>query len=246
MSNAEKILEKIKTDHITPAPRWRVLTMRVLIWLSAIIAVFVGSIAFSIVIFIFANQDADLSTRLNLGHPTFYLAILPYFWVIILALFALGAYFNFRHTKRGYRAPLFAVVGAYIIATVILGALFYRAGVGARIEQMAADTVPYYNQMNYARALWVAPDKGLLAGKILAVTGDQVRLQDLNGDIWDINIASSTGRENISPQSDIKIIGVRAGERTFTASQIRPWCGCSGCMKHRGQSCLDHCRAQTQ
>ncbi len=246
MSNVEKILTEIKNKHIVPWPRWRIFLRHTAIWLLVAIAASLSSIAFSAAIFIVANQDWDLPQRLNINPSAFYLAILPYFWLLILVIFAIAAYFNFRHTKRGYKLPLLVVLITYIISTAGVSTALYRLGLGSKIEQMASNTVPYYNQMIYARSVWSRHDDGLLAGKILSAITNQIKIMDLDGEVWTVDIASSSGKNIIWEEKDIKIIGQKIDTGQFVATEIRPWCGCSGCQKHQGQSCLDHCRINAQ
>jgi len=246
MSTTNKILEKIKAEKLSPAPKWQFTLRRLGLWLLIILAIILGGATFSTVIFTIANQDWDIGNKIGAGPTQLFLLIFPYFWLIILIALLLCTYFEFRHTRRGYKYHLAIIAILYIITTGILGGIFYSRGWAAQWENAAAGKLPYYNQLVYARALWTRADAGLLAGKILTVNGDNLQLLDMAGHTWHINIGSSTGRELLNEEKDVKIIGRQIGELNFTAEQIRPWCGCSGCMKHQGQSCLDHCRAQTQ
>ncbi len=240
----DKILEKIKNENLRPVAKWHFVVKKIGGWLLVAIATILGGGAFSTIIFTIANQDWDIANNLGTRTGQLFFMVFPYFWLIILAILLMLAYFEFRHTKRGYKYSLILVAGLYIIITGLLGGIFYRLGWAAQLEQAAAGNLPYYNQMIYARGIWVRPEAGLLAGKIISANGNIIKIWDLNGQEWTVDVSSSSQRALINSEKDIKIIGEQTGDRQFQAWQIRPWCGCSGCMHHRGQSCLDHCRAR--
>lgn len=242
MTNPEEILKTIQTKNIHPKPKIFFWAKYGLFWLLSAIALFFGSLSFSTLVFIIANQDWDIYPRFNLSPISFCLTVLPYFWLVFLIIFAIVGYFNFRHTKRGYKISLLLIIFVYLIITILSGYTLYQKGWGQKLEQLAADQVPYYNQMIKARDIWSQHKNGLLAGKILDIKNNFLEIIDLDGEKWRVNISSTTGQQYIYSEKDIKIIGNIVDDGTFQADEIRPWCGCNGCAKHQGVSCLDHCQ----
>lgn len=246
MNLSEKIINTIQKQKIAPAPKSIFVIKNYLFIFLFVVAVLFGGLVFSTDIFIIANQDWMLNTYLNSNRILFFFMILPYFWLIILTIFAGLSLYNFYQTKRGYKISTLLVITIYLITTLVVGIALYYFGIGAKIEEAAANKIPYYNQLNYARAVWSRHDSGLLAGKILDTSGEKIKIMDLDGEIWNLDISSSTGIDYIYKEKDIKIIGKKLDTNTFQAYQIKPWCGCGGCMNHQGESCLDHCRNKMQ
>ena len=80
----------------------------------------------------------------------------------------------------------------------------------------------------------MSPENGLLAGKIIRIGSDQrIELEDLKGNIWNIQITDAIWRGRMSPSKNliIKIIGQATGDNQFVAKEIRPWKG----KRHRGK-----------
>ena len=70
---------------------------------------------------------------------------------------------------------------------------------------------------------------GLLSGKIIEVNGNQIKIIDLNNNVWVINTnnASITKQAEIEIGKVIKIMGDNDNDNdgVFSADEIRPWVG---------------------
>ena len=245
MALSEKIIATIKNKHLQPIPRWHYIIKNYLFIILYITAITIGGFVFSAGLFLIANQDWGLNTYLKFNPIIFYLSVLPYFWLLALAIFAGLSFYNLYRTKRGYKFPIIIAIIIYLLSTSLLGYGLYKNGIGVKIEQTATN-LPYYNRLNYTRAVWSKHEDGLMAGKIINIQDNKIKLMDLDGETWTIDVGSSTGKNLIYEEKDIKIFGEKINSTTFKANSIKPWCGCSGCAKHQGQSCVDHCRALMQ
>lgn len=220
----EQILETIKKKRIKPRPRWEFLLKDYSIWLAGIISLLVGSLAFSVIIHMFKNNDWNLYKYISDGFLSFVLVTLPYFWVIFLAIFILLVYYNFKNTKGGYKYKLPVVILASVIISIVLGTLLYDIGIGQTIDEILSEQISFYNRfINPRRAMWVRPEEGLLAGMVVSVTdSEHFEVQDINGKVWEIDAtqAITATEAEINVSGRIKIIGEKINDNTFQAKII--------------------------
>jgi heme/copper-type cytochrome/quinol oxidase subunit 2 len=107
---SQKVLETIKDKHLKPKPKWEFMLKNYIIWILSITSLVVGSFAFAVIIYMVRNSNWDLYQNLSGNLLGLILASLPYFWFIFLIIFILISYYNFRHTKSGYRYKFYLIV----------------------------------------------------------------------------------------------------------------------------------------
>jgi len=226
-------LEKIRESGIRPISKKFFYLRKLFFWFLVLSFIVVGSISFAIAISFLINNDWNLYRRF--GFP-FILQTLPYFWFICLGLFIFLGEFYYKKTYLGYRYRAILIVGSYLFITIILGSLIYYLRIENKIEQSIHRNVPVYRNFIFDREnVWMRPEQGFLAGKIILVEEDKLEIKDKNNIVWEIKIDDSVF---ISPRiilengEDIKIIGAKEeGYNSFIAKEIRPWFSNVGRMK---------------
>ncbi|MDD2758045.1 MAG: hypothetical protein PHD72_01565 [Patescibacteria group bacterium] len=236
---SQKVLAQIQHDKIEPVGKWRFVWRRLLFWLLAGVAVVLGGLSAGTAYFMQANQDWDIWPRLTDSFITFFLLVLPYFWIILFGIFVVLVYLNLRHTKYGYRWHFWLIAGGYVVITAVLGAIFYQAGLAGKIETVLGEALPLYHHVNYGSGIWAKPESGLLSGRVVSVSGTVFILEDLDGQKWTIASAGAVNIDLIAPEARLKIVGEKAEAGIFRANEIRSWCGCGGCSA--GPSAGDSC-----
>ncbi|WP_457565859.1 hypothetical protein [Caldithrix abyssi] len=223
----KKIIEKIKEENIEPYPKWYFLFKNFLIWLAVGLSLLLGSVASGVAIFQIQHTDWDLYQYLNRGLLEFVILMLPYFWLAFLIVVTGVAYYYFRHTERGYRFSALLVIVASILVSVAGGSVLYHSGLSERLEALFEEKIPFYRGVNdHKRMIWMSPEKGLLAGEITKILPNhRIRLTDLDGKTWEIDVANARwrGRWTYAEGQKIKIIGKMQAEGKFIAEEIRPW-----------------------
>ncbi len=226
---SEKILAAIKEREIKPIPRWAFLLKDSFFWGVSIITLLVGGCAFAVIIFSFKTNDWDLYARASGSLLGFFLATLPYFWIIIFSVFLFVAYYNFRHSKSGYRYNFLAVIGVSLAVSLLLGGALSATDFGQKLEKVCGERLLLYRQLNSNReTIWFQPEQGLLAGEIIDILEDGVfSLTDFDDKTWQIlaNNARKRGLLEIKQGSVVKIIGNQEDDNNFRAIEIRPWQG---------------------
>ena len=226
---AKKVLEQIKSKGILPKPRWRFLLKDYLIWLFFGLTIIVGSLASSIIIFMVRSNDWDLYNRL---HLPFFLKTLPYFWIIILLVFVFLAYYNFKHTKSGYRHRFYVILLAAVFLSFFFGFIFHLLRGGEAVEYRFQRAMPFYRQVfsrpNFEHRLqaWSQPELGLLMGEVISVeTPDNFELEDFGGKFWTVfNNEGIIYRRPFTLKQGVRLraIGEIIDESNFKAFEVRP------------------------
>ncbi|MFA5925962.1 MAG: hypothetical protein WC831_03420 [Parcubacteria group bacterium] len=228
----DRVLDKIKEEKISPRPRWIFLLRDCSVWSAFIFSVIVGSLAFCIILTVAMNSDWDIYQYLGRTPFQHIIFSLPYLWIIILILFFGLAYFNYKHTKKGYQYHAFTIFGLSILSSVVFGSIFSASGIGIRIDRYLDRNIPSFQAMNCCQineGFWVQPEKGLLGGTVKNVTDERdFNLEDFNGFVWLVHEDENTlefDPVQIRDGEEVKIIGEKERENVFLAKEIRPWQG---------------------
>ncbi len=221
---SEKIYKKIKEEQIKPRPRWEFLLKDYTVWSFFGVSLVVGSLAVAVLLYMLVNNDWDLYSYVSGSFLGFLFATLPYFWLAIFLLFIVLAYFNLKHTKKGYLYSLGKIIALSLLISFIFGGSLYAAGLGKTIDKVAGGQVPYYERMMaHRQAVWHQPQKGLLVGEVSEIVSPvRFNLVDPGGEQWCVECPRVPRcplvKENI--QTPVKIVG-EEGEDCFQARIIR-------------------------
>jgi hypothetical protein len=223
-------IEKIEKQRIAPEPKWKYLVRKYGLWLFFSIILILAALSFSVIFDNAGNLDWDLYGFTRQNRIIYFLSILPYFWIILIAIFLAAAFFEIRKTETGYRYSWPKILLITFGGIAVFGIFMSSFGFGGRFNSKLTRAVPFYGQhmMITKESQWMQPERGFLAGTIISVSEKKLGIEDLNGDDWDINIDERTlvkPSVSIFQEEMIKIIGVKADGNNFKAKEIRPWAG---------------------
>ena len=224
----EKILEKIKEEKIIPKPRWQFLLKNYVLWTAFGASIVVGSLSFAVILNTAFENDWDIYRYLDKNPVIFIFISLPYFWIIFLALILAADYYEYKHTKSGYRYRGYLIVLGSIFISFILGLGFLRLGMGNGIDEFLARNIPYYSgTLKHKKETWSHPEKGLLAGRIKRIIDDRdFNLEDFRGEIWEVREGNIVWHEEPKLEEEVKLIGDKTDNCcVFFAKEIRSWAG---------------------
>ncbi len=227
---AKRVLGRIVDEHLVPRPRWEFLFKNYFFWGLGALAVVLGAIAFSATLFEVANVDWRFSTVTHPDLLAFFLAVAPFFWIIALALFLLIGYANIRSTNHGYRYSLAVLALGAVLTSLALGSALYAAGLGGAVEEIIGDHPPFYRPtLVEQHSWWLAPEKGLLGGKIAQVASSSASfiLRDFNGQTWHVDGSDlrTSDIAAIARGGAVRVIGVptNATSSAFHACFVFTW-----------------------
>ncbi len=221
-----KLLEKIKEEKINPTPRWQFLLKDYVIWILGALLLLIGSLSFSVLIYLFKNNDWDVYEKLSGNFLQFILLTLPYFWILFLALFVFILDYNIRHTRRGYKYPLTIIVLASVFSSAFLGFLFYGLGFGEQLDYVLGRQMPFYEKfMNPRIGMWENPRDGRISGVVVEKIEPEIfRMMNRMQEEWIIDLSEA----NLPPGyfieigKPIKMTGKITGEQVFAVDMIFP------------------------
>jgi len=231
---SQNIVGKIKQNHIAPVPHWHFLLKRYAFWFFLGLSILLGSLSFSVIVHIVNSGDLDIASHLQGDIFTSAIMLLPYLWFLSLCLCELVAFYNWKHTRFGYRFRRRWIFVASIAASMLLGSGMYALGMGTAIDNVMVGAVPFYYQSKHSarRQIWMQPDRGLLVGKVIQANNpsSSLTIKDDDGHIWNIDASEFQAKTPTVFEDGkiVKIIGTREGGSGFVATQIRK---CGDCWK---------------
>lgn len=223
-------INKIEKRHITPEPGWKYLMKKYSLWLLFTIVSILAALSFSVVFDTAKNLDWDLYRFMHQGKFSYFLSIIPYFWITLVVTFLMAAFFEIRKTETGYRYSWSRILLITVGSIAIFGSFVSFFGFGGRLNSKLSKEIPFYSQhmMITKESQWMQPSKGFLAGTIISIAKNKLEIEDLNDKRWNVSIDEETlikPSANISQNEIIKIIGEKKDEDNFKAQEIRPWTG---------------------
>jgi len=235
----QKLLSKIKQEKISPKPKWHFLLKNYVVWTIGLIALLIGAGAVSVLTYLLSNNDFAIHQEINKSLGEFLLLTLPYFWLIFLGLFVFVIYYNIKHTKHGYRYPIWLILLTSVLASLVLGEILFSFKIGEGIDRVLSRNAPLYEfVINPQLDFWSNPEEGRLIGvPIEFFDDDNFILIDQNKKTWKIISASSTVskflekmpmiqemmQEENAPLPPIRLLGEQISEQEFLVEKIMPF-----------------------
>jgi hypothetical protein len=234
MDISKDILATIEKEQIKPRPRWEFLLKDYVIKGIALANIVFGSIGFAIIIYLISNNDAGSDPTITLSFWQRIIMAIPVLWIVFTLGFITISFYSFRHSDGGYKLNTVKLLIVSVIISLFLGIIINVTGLSERINSLLGANIPYYTHTFDTRnQIWMRPEEGYLAGKIVGLNDDNsLEIIDLDGKTWTVNIDSAVvkGRVNLAEGIQIKIIGQKTSEKSFSVNEIRPWMGMRGMM----------------
>ncbi len=223
---SKNILKQIKEKNIKPRSRWVFLLKNYGLWLAYFFSVLFGSLAVALIFDNLLGGDWDIYPRISHRIFDFLLMIMPYFWLIFLAIFIFLGDWYLKNTKKAYRFSLWKISLFSVLLSVVLGFSFYKLGYVDSLEELSLQKTPKYHHIFFSKEkVWMQADKGFLLGEITNLEKDFFLLKDLNNNNWRITTTSKTFIAPIlrlGKGEKIKMIGQKKEDYFFEALEIRP------------------------
>lgn len=228
MKTSQRLIESIKARQIKPAPKAFFRIREGLTWAAFILAVFLGALAFSVILFSIQQTEFYILRHLSHSRLEMFLGILPFAWIAFLAFFLALSIFSFRKSERGYKFRMIQLAGYSFAFSVLLGTVFFLAGGAQRIEHAFALRVAIYESMQEKKArIWSMPEQGYLSGVIESSGPDEFKIKAFDDKIWTISYADAFIAPVLllEPGEIIKLSGKMTASDRFEADTIRPYGG---------------------
>lgn len=238
MKSSEKLIQAIKEQDVRPVPKWQFTLKNGLLWAGFLIAVFLGALAFSVVLFAIQQTDFSIISHLSHSKLEMFLGLLPFVWIVFLVVFLGIAFFSIRYSKKGYKFTVAKLAGFSAALSILLGTLYFLAGGASQLDKAFAANVGLYESIQEKKMkLWSMPEEGYLSGEIVQVSPDFFQLKDFNNKFWEITFEEAFIPPVVSLEKGekVKVVGKMLSSDAFSADEIRPWGGAGKRMQNRGQ-----------
>lgn len=228
------VFERIERENVCPRSRLFFQSRECVVWTLWLVTVLVGALAIAVSLFVVVHRRYALYEATHDNFLTFLVAVLPYLWVGTFLIMITFAVYNLRHTKRGYRYPLWVVAGSSVVLSFAGGSFLQFLGLGAAIDREFGERmVTYPSQQRMELALWQAPAEGRLVGAMrgpVGVATSTVWFTDSVGARWQVDISDfyPGDHEVLSTRERVRLIGIEttpagSSTSTFHACGAFPW-----------------------
>jgi hypothetical protein len=232
-------IEKIKKENVRPDPRWKYLAKKYSIWTYFFAVALFAAAAFSVAYFLISQLDWDLYAAMHRYSFLYYLSLIPYIWIILLAILVFFAFLGLRKTENGYKYDFLKIVLLVLGLLIVFGGAMAFSGVGGKMNMAITRGFPGYGKLVATKeSQWSQPEIGLLAGTVNGISKNSIDLRDFAGKEWQVAYDENTvvrPAVNLASGEMIKTIGQETGGQTFKAREIRPWKGNGQMKKKNGQ-----------
>jgi hypothetical protein len=204
--------------------------MNCFVWVAWALSVIVGAISFTVLVYVgnhsrFALYEATHDTSLS-----FFTEVLPLLWIAAFLLMGAFAYFNMRHTKSGYKYPMWQLLVSSVVFSVIGGVVLNVFGAGYLIDTQLGKGMPMYKSLERIEAqMWQKPEEGRLLGEFSQMDKiDGVYLfVDTKHTQWSIQTMElrAPDRALLRSGSIVRVLGTTtdANKGRFHACGVFPW-----------------------
>lgn len=209
-----RVMGRIKGEKICPRSRRFFQTRECTVWALWLVSVLVGAFAIAVTLFVITYHQYSLYEATHDNALTFIISVLPYLWISIFVGMVGVAVFNLRHTKGGYRYPLWQIFGSSMVLSLAGGAVLHIVGFGYMLDHELGESMSgYTSQEKFEHRLWQDPADGRLLGMQAMqapVSSSTVVFTDVQGVSWDIDITELTEaeRELLGEGETVKVIGM--------------------------------------
>ena len=222
------VLERI--EQITPDAKWKFACMNCAVWAAWALSVVFGAISVAVLIYVgdharFALYEATHTTPLS-----FFAEILPYIWILTFVGMGAFAYFNMKHTKCGYRYPMWQLFGSSVVFSVVGGIVLHVFGAGHLIDTQLGKGMPLYKSLERNEAqMWQKPEEGRLLGVFSEMDEKDEMYVFIDSETkqWNIQTAELRvrDRELLSSGNTVRVLGTTTDSKAgyFHACGVFPW-----------------------
>lgn len=224
-----QVLGKLETEAVTPRARWVYLTEEYALWVFWATTVVLGALSVAVALFVLSRQRFALFELTHRDFSTFAVDVLPTLWLVLFVSMVIFAVFNMRHTKRGYRYPLWQILGSSMVLSLVLGSVLHLAGAGFSLDKkLGVWSKGYSSQEKLELKWWQNPAEGRLVGKAMYIregADTEIRFIDMAGTAWQLSLDELHEGEKqlLAEGRQVRIFGAVETDRSFHACGAMPW-----------------------
>lgn len=224
------VMDKISCDNVCPRSRWVFRSREAGVWALWIATILLGSLSVAVSVFVLQHHQYAIYEATHENFFTFAIEALPYLWLIVFGAMIVFGMYNLRHTKRGYRYPMWQITLSSMLFSLVGGALLNVFGFGYVVDHELGERLTMYqSQEKYEKALWQNPAEGRLVGKKVFETVDSsdVVFEDVQGGRWVLNTEDLNPKDidMLDAGEMLRVVGVQTDfeVKKFHSCATLPW-----------------------
>jgi hypothetical protein len=229
-----RVLTSIEKQGIIPKPRWHFLLREWVVWLVALLAFVIGSIASALSIYI-ADSSRFMEHAIELSNLDVLFEVIPFIWLVLLGLAVFYSVHALRETRKGYHFHTSWLVLLAVVASVGMGSVLQAQGIGAALDRYLLAEAPFYPPISgFQPAHWMRSQDGVIAGVVIEMGTSSFTMHALDGKEWVVTRSTSTvsncppGEDQIGEGVRVRMIGTSTGEGTYEAYEVCQFHGRGG------------------
>lgn len=194
-------------------------------------SVVIGAVAVSVMMFVSLHAGYAFYEATHDSAWEFFLEVLPFVWILVLIAMVALAYYNIRHTRKGYRYPLWQLVISSLLLSIVGGGALQAAGFGYLMDKVLSENMPMVRTLTgVEHKMWQNPDKGRMVGVFSGFDeGNQTEalFTTVDGTEWTIEVSELMPKDiNLLVTGEkVRLLGMVASgtELYFYGCGVIPW-----------------------
>lgn len=228
-----QILSKIEKEAVVPRSRLFYRSYHMGLWFVWLITAVVGSVAVAVTLSIVSYKQFALYEVTHPNFIDFAMDYLPLLWIVVFISMLILAAYNLRHTKTGYRYPLWQILSSSLVISILGGFSLHILGMGFAVDKQFGVLTDYYqSQERLEQRMWQQPEQGRLLGVMLEEEIIQpmpfVNFIDSRSGNWQLDITELDEEDiiNLNSRKLVRVLGVlqtNTEYKSFHACAVFPW-----------------------
>ena len=221
----ESVLARLEEENIKPRSRYLCLLENYSIWALWGFSIIFGAVSLAVIQFSSLHTGYSLYEATHDSFLELALESLPYLWLLVFILLILAAYYNLRHTKKGYKYKFSHIVLSSLGLSLVGGAVLHAAGIGYHLDTYAGRMSDMYESHEEIELrLWQNSKAGRLVGEYKE---SDLLFVDARGQEWQVDLSEL--HENdiylLQTKDRVRVLGVPDPTTTnlFHLCGVFPW-----------------------
>lgn len=217
-----RVLSEIERKSLSPKPQWHFLAREWTIRAAAGAALLLGALSTALTLYI---VNTSWPMRIQLIHTPLwsFVSVMPFVWLTLLVLGIAYSVHAMHRTRRGYRWNSSWLVMGSILASTLVGALIYAAGLGKTIDDYLITQAPGYGMLSghFPQHL-MRPHDGILVG-VLETRENSVVLVEPDGTVVQLSFDLPHGKvPSYAFERPVRLVGTTTTDGVFRVEAIAP------------------------
>ena len=221
----DAVLSRLQKEQIKPRSRLLCLASEYSIWTLWALSVVFGAVSLAVIQFASLRTGYAFYEATHESFWEFVLEALPYLWLGVFGLLTVAAYYNLRHTKKGYKYKFSHIILSSLGLSLIGGAGLHAVGVGYYLDTYAGQMSGLYESHEEMEIrLWQDPTAGRLVGEYAE---SDLLFVDESGEEWELELSDLHERDLdvLKTGEKVRVLGAKDEdtEKIFHVCGVFPW-----------------------